>query len=132
MLSLSDFFNREYVNLKSVAKKENIPEKYLENIVSKLKAHELIRVKRGVKGGYMLAYPPEKILLIDIVEALEGSIFPRENMLYSTSLVSYKKNALDNFLEDLKKETVKFLRSRTLEDLTLSGKKAAGLVMFNI
>ena len=51
-----------------------LPQPYLEQILLALKGAGLVRSKRGVGGGYVLARPPEEISLAQIVSAVDGPI----------------------------------------------------------
>ena len=51
-----------------------LPQPYLEQILLALKGAGLVRSKRGVGGGYVLARAPETITLGDIVSAVDGPI----------------------------------------------------------
>jgi len=62
------------VPLSEVSKRQNISIKYLEQLTRKLKKSGLIKSQRGPFGGYMLARPPGKITVGDIVWALEGIV----------------------------------------------------------
>ena len=64
------------VSLKDVARRQEITEKYLEQIVSSLRIGRLVTSTRGSRGGYKLARRPEKIRLLEIIEAMEGPIVP--------------------------------------------------------
>ncbi len=59
---------------KDIAKSEGISDSYLENILIILKTNGIIKTTRGAKGGYLLAKKPADIILLEIVEALEGSL----------------------------------------------------------
>ena len=61
-----------------IAEAQDISEGYLENILSTLKAQDFVVTLRGAEGGFALKRPPAEIVLIDIVNALEGSICPVE------------------------------------------------------
>lgn len=52
--------------------------KYLEQLISALRAAELVRSQRGIGGGYHLTRRPEEISVADIYEALEGPLLPVE------------------------------------------------------
>jgi len=52
----------------------HIPVKYLVHILLQLKHAGLVRSVRGSQGGYLLACPPEQITLLDMVQAIDGSI----------------------------------------------------------
>jgi Rrf2 family transcriptional regulator, cysteine metabolism repressor len=60
------------VYLSSVAKRQNISEKYLEQIFATLQSVGLVRTVRGRKGGYLLTKPAAEISLSEIFRALEG------------------------------------------------------------
>lgn len=49
-----------------------MPERFLLQILRHLVTHGILQSERGVKGGYMLVRSPDKISLLDIVEAIEG------------------------------------------------------------
>jgi Rrf2 family protein len=57
-----------------LAQAQEIPLKFLENILLDLKHAGLVQSQRGVEGGYWLAQPPEEISLADVIRAVEGPI----------------------------------------------------------
>jgi Rrf2 family protein len=57
-----------------IAQAQEIPLKFLENILLDLKHAGLVQSQRGVEGGYWLARPPEEITLADVIRAVEGPI----------------------------------------------------------
>src|SRR5207247_5723992 len=57
-----------------IAQAQEIPLKFLENILLDLKHAGLVQSQRGAEGGYWLARPPEEISLADIIRAVEGPI----------------------------------------------------------
>jgi len=62
------------VLVESIANRQNISKKYLENILSTLKISGIVRSIRGAKGGYLLARKPEEITLLAIVKVFEGGL----------------------------------------------------------
>ncbi len=62
------------VQAKEIAKREDIPLRYLEQIFQDLKRAQLVESKRGPRGGYFLKRPPADIRLADVVTALQGPI----------------------------------------------------------
>lgn len=62
------------VRASQVSKRQKISLNYIGQIFLKLKRAGLIISHRGRSGGYMLAYPPEKITLLMIISAVEGPI----------------------------------------------------------
>ena len=61
-------------SVKDIAVRTGLPQPYLEQILLALKGAGLVRSKRGVGGGYVLARPPEEISLAQIVSAVDGPI----------------------------------------------------------
>jgi Rrf2 family protein len=61
-------------SVRDIAERTALPQPYLEQILLALKGAGLVRSKRGVGGGYILARPPEQITLAQIVSAVEGPI----------------------------------------------------------
>ena len=61
-------------SVRDIAERTGLPQPYLEQILLALKGAGLVRSKRGVGGGYVLARSPEEIALSDIVSAVDGPI----------------------------------------------------------
>jgi Rrf2 family iron-sulfur cluster assembly transcriptional regulator len=61
-------------SVRDIADRTGLPQPYLEQILLALKGAGLVRSKRGVGGGYVLARPPEEITLAQIVAAVDGPI----------------------------------------------------------
>jgi len=64
------------VTIKDIAEQENIPSKFLEQILLSLKNAGILQSKMGVGGGYYLARSAEKITLGQIERVLDGPIAP--------------------------------------------------------
>jgi Rrf2 family iron-sulfur cluster assembly transcriptional regulator len=60
--------------VRDIAERTGLPQPYLEQILLALKGAGLVRSKRGVGGGYVLARSPEAITLGEIVSAVDGPI----------------------------------------------------------
>jgi Rrf2 family protein len=61
-------------SVRDIAERTGLPQPYLEQILLALKGAGLVRSKRGVGGGYVLARPPRQIALSEIVSAVDGPI----------------------------------------------------------
>lgn len=61
-------------SVRDIAERTGLPQPYLEQILLALKGAGLVRSKRGVGGGYVLARPAETISLGQIVAAVDGPI----------------------------------------------------------
>ena len=64
------------VQIKDISEKENIPAKYLEQILLTLKNAGLLHSKMGVGGGYYLGKPSDEINLGQIFRVLDGPLAP--------------------------------------------------------
>ena len=62
------------VSSADIAERQNISQKYLEQIIMGLRQGGFVRGHKGSRGGYMLSRPAEKIFLSDILNALDNSI----------------------------------------------------------
>jgi Rrf2 family protein len=57
-----------------IAQAQEIPLKFLENILGDLRQAGIVRSQRGIEGGYWLARPPDEISVADVVRTVEGPI----------------------------------------------------------
>lgn len=64
------------VPLRDVARRQDISDKYLEQIVTQLSRADLVRSIRGAGGGYLLTRPASEYTVGEILRALEGSLTP--------------------------------------------------------
>ena len=64
------------ISNKNLAARNNIPPRFLEQIMLTLKHGRVVRSQKGPKGGYYLARPPEEIDLAEIVRLLDGPLAP--------------------------------------------------------
>ncbi|MEY3744592.1 MAG: hypothetical protein RLZ48_270, partial [Actinomycetota bacterium] len=61
-------------SVRDIAERTGLPQPYLEQILLALKGAGLVRSKRGVGGGYVLAKAPADIKVSDIISAVDGPI----------------------------------------------------------
>ena len=76
LLDLAVYNTGEPISLKDVAKRQEISEKYLEQIISLLNKAGFVRSIRGAQGGYMLAKAPSEYTVGMILRLSEGSLAP--------------------------------------------------------
>ena len=74
LLSLALHGSDRPTSVKEIAERTGLPQPYLEQILLAVKGAGLVRSKRGVGGGYVLARPPEEITLADILAAVDGPL----------------------------------------------------------
>ena len=76
MIDLAEHQAEKYVPLKEVAARQEISEKYLENILKVLVQNGFLEGLRGKGGGYRLTRPPESCSVGEILQLTEGSMAP--------------------------------------------------------
>lgn len=74
ILYLQDHVEDKPISAKLIASHENIPYKFLENILRDLKTHQLVKSVRGSEGGYTLAKDPSEITVAKIMRIVDGPI----------------------------------------------------------
>jgi Rrf2 family protein len=58
----------------AIAQAQDIPLKFLENILIELRHADIVRSQRGPEGGYWLARPPEEITVAEVIRSVEGPL----------------------------------------------------------
>lgn len=76
MLDLAVYNTGEPISLKDVARRQQISEKYLEQIISLLNKAGFVRSVRGAQGGYMLRKDPAEYTVGMILRLTEGDLAP--------------------------------------------------------
>ena len=74
LVDLALYSENETVSIQSIARRQNISDSYLEQLMRKLRSAGLIVSVRGAQGGYKLARPANEISVGDVLRALEGSL----------------------------------------------------------
>ena len=76
LLDLAEHMDDGYVALKDIAERQGISKKYLEQLVSLLHPHGVLRTNRGHQGGYRLAKNPDQYSVGQILRVTEGELHP--------------------------------------------------------
>ena len=74
LIDLALYSENETVSIQSIARRQNISDSYLGQLMRKLRSAGLIVSVRGAQGGYKLARPANEISVGDVLRALEGSL----------------------------------------------------------
>ena len=108
--------NNEAVTVYSIAKRQNISSKYLEQILTVLRQSNLIRGLKGSKGGYIITRPAEEITLKEIIDALDLTVL--SNVDFSNQYDSSLYSAVDVCIWDEMTDYMqKFAENLTLADI---------------
>lgn len=119
MIYLSANYKRGAVQIKEISIKENIPQKFLENILLTLKKAGLLNSRMGLRGGYELSRSPDLITLGQVIRALDGAIAPMD----CVSQMSYKPCSeevtcvIRNVMMDIRNAITDVLDNMTFSDM---------------
>ena len=114
LMDICLYSRSEAVTLKSVSKRQDISERYLEQIFSILKKGGIINSKKGAQGGYFLARKPKDITVGEILNILEGDL--------KIVSPSEEKNDIECFMQkniwnNINRQIEEYFDSVTLEAL---------------
>lgn len=121
LLVLALRYNEDLVQIQAIADEQQIPKRFLEQILADLKSGGLLEARRGPSGGYRLRRPPEQITLAEIVRSVEGALAPigcvSEHFYKKCSCPDESKCALRSVMRDVRDATARILEGFTLADL---------------
>lgn len=107
---------------KTIAKNQQIPLRFLEQVLSGLRKAGLIESLRGAQGGYVLSRPPSDIRLSEVLEAIEGPINPSNrvsgnNDRHHPYEIQPGLDIIRPIWEEVRAAVMKILESITIKDL---------------
>jgi len=117
LLDLAQHNNESPVQLKDIARRQQIPLAYLEHLISPFVNAGIVKSIRGARGGVWLAKPPQEIKLKEVVELLEGSIAPVECVSNPMGCPRSEFCATRDMWGELEQAINAVLESTTLKDL---------------
>src|SRR5216684_1362974 len=113
MLELAQEYGRGTVQSHEIATRQDIPEPYLNQLLTQLRKAGLIASRRGPGGGHALARPSNEITLSELVAALEGPLTTNGE----GEGRAHECVALRELWQEVNQQIEQVLRSRTLADL---------------
>lgn len=111
----------EVVRIQTISEQQNIPKRFLEQILNDLKTAGLLESKRGLAGGYRLRLPPEEITLAAVIRYIEGPLAPvscvSKNFYEKCSCPDESKCGIRSVMKEVRDAIVKILEGVTLARL---------------
>ncbi|NCJ05000.1 Rrf2 family transcriptional regulator [Synechococcales cyanobacterium C] len=101
------------LQIRQIAEQQQIPDRYLEQLLSNLRRAGLIRSQRGAKGGYLLARQPWQITLLDVMTCIEG----REAQSAQQGEHSLERLVVRELWQEVNQAASEVLQAHTLQDL---------------
>ena len=115
------------VRIQKISDQQNIPKRFLEQILNDLKSAGLVRSKRGMAGGYRLARRPEQISLAEVVRHVEGALAPvscvSERFYEKCSCPDESRCAIRSVMKEIRDAIVRIAERVTLADLCERARK---------
>ena len=109
------------VRIQAISEQQNIPKRFLEQILNDLKSAGLVESKRGVAGGYRLRRPPQRITLAEIIRHLEGPLAPvscvSERFYEKCSCPDESRCAIRSVMKEVRDAIVKIVERMTVAEL---------------
>lgn len=127
ILDIALYAGKETVKVKEIAKRQAIPKRFLEQVMTSLKKGELVGSVRGASGGYFLARPANQITLARVVQALEGPIELADCVSQDAACKCDRESlcVLRDLYDDIQNSMLNILDSVTLEDMCEKRKQKA-------
>src|SRR5437899_10955829 len=127
LLVLGLNYDMPLVRIQAISDQQNIPKRFLEQILNDLKSANLVQSKRGVAGGYRLARRPEEISLAAVIRHIEGALAPvscvSERFYEKCSCPDESRCAIRTVMKEVREAIVKILERVTVADLCERAKK---------
>lgn len=130
LIDLAINMDSENVSIKAISERQNISERYLEQIFSLLRKAGIILGRKGAQGGYILGKNSSELTIIEILKVLEGdSIFIDINEKEENELEDFINK---NLWKDINVIIKDYFTSITLEDLVDNYKKSKDTIIYYI
>jgi Rrf2 family protein len=121
MLVLGLKYDLDVVRIQTIAEEQNIPKRFLEQILNDLKSAGIVKSKRGVAGGYRLNRRPEEITLAAIVRHIEGTLAPvgcvSERFYRKCSCPDEARCAIRSVMKEIRDAVVSIAERVTIAEL---------------
>src|SRR5438034_2819553 len=127
LLVLGLQYEQPVVLIQTISEKQNIPKRFLEQILNDLKSAGMVQSRRGVAGGYRLAKRPEQISLASVVRHVEGALAPvscvSERFYEKCSCPDESRCAIRSVMKEVRDAVVNIVENLTVADLCARARK---------
>ena len=123
-------YGESVVRIETVSRLQNIPKRFLEQILNELKSAGIVESRRGVAGGYRLRLPPEKVTLAEVIRYIEGPLAPvscvSERFYEGCTCPDENNCGIRSVMKEVRDAIVKILEAVTLAQLCERVRKLQG------
>jgi Rrf2 family protein len=114
-------YDQSVVRIQTISDQQNIPKRFLEQILNDLKTAGIVDSRRGVSGGYRLGKPPEQITLASVIRHIEGPLAPvscvSEKFYEKCSCPDESKCGIRSIMKEVRDAIVQILEGVTVAEL---------------
>jgi Rrf2 family protein len=129
LLVLGLHYGESVISIQTISQEQNIPKRFLEQILNDLKGSGAVESKRGIAGGYRLARTPQEITLASVIRHIEGALAPiscvSERFYEKCSCPDEARCAIRNVMKEVREKIVGVMDNVTVADLCVRAKKLA-------
>jgi Rrf2 family protein len=115
ILYLSKLEPSHRVPTSEIAKSNRIPPSFLTKIISQLSIAGLIHTSRGARGGVWLARPPEDISVLDVLQAIDGTLVLNQCVANPENCLVSQDCTIHRFWLDTCRDVIGRLRDATFD-----------------
>jgi Rrf2 family protein len=117
------------VRIQTISEQQNIPKKFLDQILNDLKSIGVVASKRGAAGGYRLARPPQEICLATVVRHIEGALAPvscaSERFYERCTCPDETRCPIREVMREVREAVVEIMERSTVADLCEKARQLA-------
>src|ERR1043165_906374 len=121
LLVLGLNYDKQVVRIQTISQQQNIPKRFLEQILNDLKSAGVVESKRGGTGGYRLARAPPDLSLATVIRHLEGALSPvscvSERFYEKCSCPDESRCAIRSVMKEVREAIVRILERVTIADI---------------
>lgn len=117
MIDLALNSSEKYITSKEISKRQEISNKYLEQIIAMLNKAGYLETARGNTGGYKLARKPSEYIIGDILKSTEGDLTPIDCLIEEGKCRRKDECKTYSFWKGLDDVINEYVNNKTLEDL---------------
>jgi len=114
-------YQQGIVRIQTISEQQNIPKRFLEQILNDLKSAGVVESKRGVAGGYRLAQAPDQVTLAHVIRHMEGALAPvscvSERFYEKCSCPDEARCGIRSVMKEVRDAIAKILENFTVADL---------------
>jgi len=126
MLELSLHHPQKSLHIREIASAQDIPERFLEQILLLLKRAGYLRSRKGPKGGYYLAKAPSEISVAEVIRVMDGPLAPIDCVSVTAHEVCSRESfcGLKWLWKEVRDNVAELLENTTFQDLVQRTKDA--------